>query len=378
MCTSLHREGKLIHWNDRQLLHLSSNDYLGIGSNLILQREFLHGILTPTDSSGGYLGSGGSRLLCGDLPAIQKAEEAWRRWVEKEQALLFPTGYQANVALFSILGELGVTVFLDEQCHASMWDGLRVGGTRFFRFRHNDIDHLASILSRYGKGCAQPVIATEGVFSMEGDSPPLSELCALKEDYDAFLIVDEAHALGVLGSEGKGASYEAGMLSHIDVVIGTGGKALGASGGVIAGPKWLIEAIVNRGRPFIFTTGIPPLLAEWHAWIIPRIQKMEQERAHVRHLTSLLMRELQSLCLPVRGGRGCIVSVVAGADRTAVEWAYGLREAGFFVHPIRPPTVPEGDARIRISVTAEMTTEDVRALAETCVQVMARGKRRSV
>ncbi|AEJ61105.1 aminotransferase class I and II [Spirochaeta thermophila DSM 6578] len=369
-CESLRQEGKYVFWNGQKLLHLSSNDYLGIGTDLALQHQFLSEQLNNAESAGRCLGEGGSRLLCGNTASIEKAEKTWCGWLGKEKALLFSSGYHANVALFSVLGELNATVFLDEECHASMFDGLRIGRTRFYRFRHNDPHHLENLLSRYGHKGEQAVIATEGIFSMEGDTPPLPALCELKNRFGALLVVDEAHALGVIGPQGRGAAAEEKLDTWVDVVIGTGGKALGASGGVVGGPQWLIEALINRGRSLIYTTGIPPLLAEWHAWIIPKIQAMEEQRIHATRLTSLLQSALQRKGIPVRGGKGCLLAAIAGPDPKAVEWAKHLRASGFFVHPIRPPTVPPGTSRIRFSITALMSQKDILHLADVCGTLM--------
>jgi 8-amino-7-oxononanoate synthase len=345
-----HRTHPLLH--GRPLLSFCSNDYLGLASHPSLARA----AASAAERSG--FGSGSARLVSGDFPEHRALEEQLAAFLGTEAALVFPTGYQTNLGVLTALASRGDLIVSDAANHASLIDGCRLSRAEIAIYPHRDLSAAETILKAAGSGHRRRLLVTESLFSMDGDVAPLAALADLARRHDAALIVDEAHALGVLGPGGRGLARAAGVTP--DVLIGTLGKALGGLGGFAAGTADLRSILVNRARTFIFTTASPaPLLAAAVAALQIATAPEGDERR--RTLAARIQQLEAALALPPSGTP--IIPFILGPDRLALAASAQLREAGLFVQAIRPPTVPEGTARLRITLSANHTAEEVAQLA---------------
>jgi len=354
--------GGIVERDGRRLLNLSSNDYLGLGSDEALLREFLHE--TPEallDERG--MTSSSSRLLTGTGPACAALEAEVGTLYGGRECTVFSSGYHANLGILTALGRKGDLFLSDKLNHASIIDGMRLSEAEHRRYRHGDLEHLEELLRAADGRPGRTFIVTESVFSMDGDLADLPALVRLKERYGATLIVDEAHAVGVFGERGRGLAEAAGVLDQVDVLVGTFGKALASVGAFAVTAPPLKEYFVNTVRPLIFSTALPPVVLSWSGLTLRRMQGMGRERAALAALGRRLREELAARGWST-GGDSQIVPVMAGEDDAAVALAATLQEAGFLVLPIRPPTVPPGTARVRLSLTAGLRWDDLRALPE--------------
>lgn len=294
-----------------------------------------------------------SRLLRGHHALWDEVESALAVWHGAEAVLMMTSGYAANEGLLSTVIEPGDWVATDELVHASIIDGLRLGRPQRFRFRHNALDHLEDGLrAAASRSNGERFIVTESLFSMDGDLAPLAGICAIAERYGAHVIVDEAHSTGCYGLGGAGCVDAAGLRSRVLATVHTGGKALGVTGAYVAGSRLLKEYLVNKCRHLIFTTALPPAVAEW--WLdVPARLSADNARRRKLHENAANFRAglLEHGVSP--GGTEYVVPVVLGDDGRAVAAAAGLQEQGFDVRAIRPPSVPPGTARLRISIHAD-------------------------
>jgi 8-amino-7-oxononanoate synthase len=344
----------------RALLNFASNDYLGLAAHPALQTAAVRAV----ERFGA--GSTASRLICGSLAPHHELEEALAAFKGTEAALSFSSGYATALGAITALVERDDVIALDRLAHASLVDAARLSGAKLRVFAHNDLNDLEAILQwaaarpRTGSRPARTLIVTESVFSMDGDGAPLRELVELKERYGAWLLVDEAHATGVYGPEGRGRIAESGLTDRVEVHLGTLGKALGASGGFICGSRVLIEYLVNRARSFLFSTAPPPAAAAAARAAVQLVQT-DEGRARRERLQAHL-RRLQAAPLPGWRVQGPIVPWNLGAEQQAVAAAEHLRARGIFVPAIRYPTVARGAARLRITVSAAHRPEDLDAL----------------
>jgi 8-amino-7-oxononanoate synthase len=359
-----HLEGELAALKDRgllrlppapepegaALLNLCSNDYLGYASD-----PWPAG---AADRSG----AGASRLVSGNVSAHESAEAALASWLGTEAALLFSSGYAANVGAVSALAGRGDVIVSDALNHASIIDGCRLSGAEVRVIPHLDLTATEAALAG-ARHARRRWVVTESYFSMDGDSPDLVRLRALCDRHDAGLILDEAHVLGVFGARGRGLSAEVGITP--DVLIGTAGKSLGLHGAFVAGSRALRLWLWNRARSFVFSTGVSPALATALIGRVERAAGDDAGRAHLGARGAQLRAGLAALGVAgVAGGRGPVLPWVVGSSEAAVALSRRLRERGVLVQAIRPPTVPNGTARLRITVHARLTSEDVeRALA---------------
>ena len=342
----------------RTLLNFSSNDYLGLANDPILKEAAIKAVKKFG------AGAGASRLICGSLAPFHELEEALADLKGTEAALGFSSGYATAIgAICALLGKEDVVV-LDKLVHACLVDAARLCGATIRVFAHNDLDDLADKLKWVGKNRPprkRVLIVTESIFSMDGDAAPLREMVALKEKYGAWLMVDEAHATGICGKDGRGLAAEPGMRRQVEIQMGTLGKALGASGGFSCGSRALIEVLVNRARRFIFSTAPVPAAAAAATAAVHFIQSAKGEvrrkmlRAGVAELQTAIKN--QPTKIP-----GAIVLIRIGDEKKAVEAAAALRAQGIFVPAIRYPTVARGAARLRVTVTAAHTSEDISQL----------------
>jgi 8-amino-7-oxononanoate synthase len=336
-----------------------SSDFLGLARNA----DVIDAVITATRDQGA--GSTSARLLGGDAPAHRVAEREAADWLAAEDALLFPTGYQANLGLLGALAGPGDLIVSDELAHASLIDGARLSRARVAVFRHNDVEHARSLLSG-GASARRRLIVTEGVFSMDGDVAPLAELAALAQDVGAHLIVDEAHATGLIGPEGAGAwaaaEAQGASPSALAARVVTGGKALGLAGAFVIGSSLLRDVLIHRARSFVFTTAPPPGLGAGLAEAMRCARQADGARDQVAALAQRLADRL-GLPKPAAG----IVPVPIGGSDEAMRLAAELRNDGLEVRAVRPPTVPRGSARLRITLHASNTADQVDRLAGVLV-----------
>ena len=353
------RDGKDIEVNGERLLNLSSNDYLGLGDD----NELLEGYGRRFRKSSHAMTSSSSRLLTGNHPLYDQLEKALAALYGRQSAMVFNSGYHANIGILPALCNRHDLVLSDRLNHASIIDGMKIAEAPYQRFRHCDYDHLEELLEGARGRYRQIFIVTESVFSMDGDLADLARLVALKEKYGAFLIVDEAHGVGVFGERGLGLSETAGMVPQIDIITGTFGKALASTGAYAVMSSVVREYLLNTMRSFIFTTALPPVILGWSLLTLERQASMFSERAALLRLAARLRNELVGRGFDVPG-ESHIVPVVTGGNDLAVALAARLKDAGFLCMPVRPPTVPEKGARIRISLRSTLSWEDIARIPE--------------
>ncbi len=344
-------------------IDFSSNDYLGLATDPRMKQAILEGV-----NSSSRIASTGSRLLSGHDEVWNALEHDFARWVGAEAALYFTSGYAANVGLLGALLRPEDIVFSDSANHASLIDGMRLAKSRRVIFPHFDLDFLEEELRRNGSANGARVIVVESIFSMEGDRAPLVDLAELADRYGAELIVDEAHAIGVRGLCGSGCVAEAGLSERVLATVHPCGKALAAAGAFVCGSENLRDFLINRARTFIFSTGLPPYFASQVAAGITLAQEAESERARLIELSACLRGTLRRNGFYIAGIDSQIVPVILGSNDAAVHFAENLRSRGFGVRAIRPPTVPQGSARLRLSLTAKQTENDLACLVAAMIQ----------
>jgi 8-amino-7-oxononanoate synthase len=402
-------QGPRVLYRGREFVNFSSNDYLALAGDPRLARA-------AAAAARRYgCGAGASPLVSGHLPPLQALERALARWEGTEAALVFSSGFAANLALVSSLAGQGDAVFSDARNHASLIDGCRLSRARTHVYRHADLNHLANLLRGEAGRARRRLIVTDTVFSMDGDLAPLAALFDLAERFDALLLIDEAHATGVLGPGGRGVSeLLPPEVRHSDrlIRVGTLSKALGAQGGFVCGPRRLVRWLVNHARPYIFSTALAPPVAAAARAALALVQQEPERRGRLLALAEQLREGLQGLCNellffgagtgraecePAQAGDGTtlrckaglqalgpdvgtsychIVPVIVGGAREAVALSARLEEHGLLVPAIRPPSVPVGAARLRISLTAGHTEADMEQLLAALREAGARRYRR--
>ena len=333
---------------------LGSNDYLGLAADPRLKQALLEAVAESP-----RVGATGSRLLSGNSAGWEMAEAEFVRFAGAEAALYFGSGYAANLGLLGALLRPGDLVFSDAANHASLIDGMRLAGARKIIYAHRDLDALESALRRYENDSAPKLIATESLFSMEGDRAPLPEILSLARRFGAEVIVDEAHAVGVLGAGGRGLVAELGAQNEVLAVVHTCGKALASAGAFVCSSATLKQYLVNRARTFIFSTAQPPYLARQVVAAMRLARGMEAERACLAGLAARLRRGLRAAGFSTGSSDSQIVPVILGEERAALACAAALQHSGFAVRAIRPPTVPAGSSRLRLSLTTRITQAEV-------------------
>ena len=337
------KDEKYIYYKGQKLLNLSSNNYLGFADNKNITEEFLN---YAGDKYS--FGSASARLLTGSLPVYKELEELISTIFNKERTLLFNSGYHANVGINSSIAGKGDVIFSDKLNHASIIDGMRLCDGKFFRYPHKNIQALEKLLIRERKNFNNAVIVSESVFSMDGDIADLQKLVELKEKYNCILILDEAHAFGVFGKNGLGVTETLGITDKVDLIVGTFGKAIGSMGAFVTGKKTLIEYLTNKARSFIFSTSLPPINIAFSKWIIEKKLPYTYEKR--KKMLSIGQKA---------GSESHIIPVVIGGNKETVDTCNVLYHNGFFTLPIRPPTVPEGTSRLRLSLTTDITEKEI-------------------
>lgn len=341
-------------------IDLSSNDYLNLSTHPLVTKRLIEGVMREG------CGSTGSRLLRGERACFTAVESRFARFKGAERALFFAAGYLANIAVLTTYPEEGDVVFSDERNHASLIDGVRLSRARRVVFPHNDVARLAQLLAESEQGGVRFVVV-ESLFSMDGDVAPLADLAAVCRSHSAVLIVDEAHAVGIYGGRGSGLIEATAIGDDECVSISTAGKALGVAGAFVAGPSWAIEYLVQRARPFVFSTAPPPALADALEASLTLVAEEPERRERVIARAAYLRARLRAAGIDVPAGVSQIIPILIGDNDRAVAVARQLQADGFDVRAIRPPTVPAGTARLRVSVNAalpERTLDDfVQAVA---------------
>lgn len=353
----IRHQGNRIEKKGQTMLNLSSNDYLGLAARHDLRDTFLDK-LRATDIP---FSSTSSRLLTGNFVAYTELEQLMSERFNREAALLFNSGYHANTGILPALADKQTLVLADKLIHASIIDGILLSGTPFQRYHHNDYEHLEQLLHKASPQYDLIIIATESIFSMDGDVADLNRLVALKQSYpNVWLYVDEAHAIGVRGHTGLGIAEEAGCIADIDLLVGTFGKALASMGAYLLCTQVIKEYLINTMRPLIFSTALPPVQIAWTHYLFEKLPSFSDERRQISQISRTLSEALKG-----RGGERSsshIIPWILGENEACIHQAEELQRKGFYCLPVRPPTVPKGTARIRFSLTASLSESEVTEL----------------
>ena len=337
--------------------NFASNDYLGISTKTELEQEFL-------SNTKSLLSSASARLLSGTSLEYKELEETVSQLFNKEAALIFNTGYQCNLGVISALIGKGDVVFSDKLNHASIIDGMQLSNGNFFRYKHFDYDNLEKLLEEKIGNYNRALIVSESIFSMDGDVADIDRLVELKKKYNCLLMIDEAHAFCCYGSTLAGAFYG----KDIDIITATFGKAVGSFGAFCASNTDIVTYLVNKARSFIFSTSIPPLNIAWSNWLLTEKRSyLEAQKAKLEELTSNVHSLLNNRGISTVSASH-IIPIIIGGNEETLRVSEKLRSLGYYIPAIRPPTVPIGSSRLRISLTADCKLQDF----ETIIQEIAR------
>lgn len=356
------QDGRNIQINQQSMLNLSSNDYLGLASNLHLREQFFDE--TPNEHR--IMSSSSSRLLTGNFPEYEQLENSLSDAFHGRAALLFNSGYHMNIGILPALSDSKTLILADKLVHASLIDGIRLSTAKYLRYRHNDLNHLIQLLQKYhvDESFDRIIVVTESIFSMDGDESDLSELVRIKQQFNkVMLYVDEAHAIGVRGEQGLGCAEQYDVIDEIDFLVGTFGKALASVGGYLMCHPIVREYLINAMRPLIFSTAQPPICMAWTHFIFQKALKLSTQRQHLHAISQSLQHTIQ------HKGFECpstshIVPVIIGDSQKTVEKAKELQHAGFYIMPVRPPTVPKNSSRLRICLNTQIDQTDLDQLVE--------------
>ncbi len=349
--------GRDIQINNRSMLNLSSNDYLGLAVDERIREEFFD--LTPISEQ--RMSSSSSRLLTGNFPEYEQLEQALSQLFENRSALLFNSGYHMNIGILPALCDSKTLILADKLVHASLIDGMRLSTAQYVRYRHNDLNHLDALLKKYqaDQTFERIIIVTESIFSMDGDEADLAALVALKKQYsNVMLYVDEAHAIGVRGKQGLGIVEQAGVIQEVDFIVGTFGKALASVGGYLICDPIIRDFLINKMRPLIFSTAQPPICMAWSNFILQKAVKMNDQREYLKALSHSLNIQIHAKNYDCPSSSQ-IVPVIVGDSIQTVALAHEMQKAGFYIMPVRPPTVPQGASRLRICLNTRIDQHDL-------------------
>ena len=350
------RYDKYVKIDNKEMLNLSSNDYLALSTKKDFIEEFMN------DIGKDYLFSSASaRLLSGTEKIYKDLETLLAQIFNKEKALIYNTGYQCNLGVISALNKKGDVVFSDKLNHASIIDGMRLSDGEFFRYNHLNYDHLEEILKKHRANFNNAIIVSESIFSMDGDVADISRLVELKQKYNCKLMIDEAHAFMAIEDEfGGGISKN----NNVDIVTATFGKALGSFGAFVVANNDIINQLINTSRSFIFSTAIPPINIAWTYWILTKKQEfITEQKLKLCKLTANVHAYFKNIGYQL-DSMSYIIPIILGESAKAEALCEQLQAMGFYVLPIRPPTVPVGTARLRISLTADITFEELRPMLD--------------
>ena len=349
-----------IEIDQQRMLNLSSNDYLGLAANTQLREQFFD----ETPNSQRWMSSSSSRLLTGNFPEYELLEQSLTHAFHGRAALLFNSGYHMNIGILPALADSKTLILADKLIHASMIDGIRLSTAKYMRYRHNDLAHLTQLLNRYHDDIEieRIIVVTESIFSMDGDETDLAALVLIKQQFaKVMLYVDEAHAIGVRGEQGLGCAEQYGVIDQIDFLVGTFGKALASIGGYLICHPIIRDYLINKMRPLIFSTAQPPICMAWTNFIFQQVLSLNHLRSHLAQMSQSLQQAVQAK------GFACpssshIVPVIVGDSTKTVEKSKALQQAGFYIMPVRPPTVPQHSSRLRISLNAQLQSAELEQL----------------
>ena len=341
----------------KSYLSFCSNDYLGLANH----QQLITALQQGAQQHG--VGAGAAHLVSGHSATHHQLENELAAFVSKPAALLFSTGYMANLGVVQALVSKGDTVFADKFNHASLNDAMQLSRAAVKRYRHNDIAQLALLLEQATSG--RKLVITDAVFSMDGDLAPLPELLVLCEQHDAWLLIDDAHGFGVLGEQGRGSLAHFGIASKRVIYMATLGKAAGVFGAFVAAEQVVIDTLINHARSYVYTTATPPALASALLESLGLIANGDELRGHLQRLIAQLRSGLRSLPWSAMPSATAIQPLLVGGNQAALNLSAGLRERGIWVAAIRPPTVPQGTARLRITLSAAHREADVTRLIES-------------
>jgi len=359
-------QGAMISIGGKKFLNFSSNDYLGFANNEELKQYMVEAI----NEYG--IGAASSQLIAGHIEPHERLEKKLASFFNKKAALVFSSGYHANLAIASALINKNTIIFQDKLNHASLVDAALLSKGKLVRYRHNDLMRLHSLLEKY-KG-NELIVMTDGVFSMDGDRAPLKHLTKLCRAYNALLIVDDAHGIGVLGENGAGLVEETGLEKKVDLLIGTFGKSFGAAGAFIVGSETIIEAFIQKARTYIYTTALLPSLAATITHTLNMIKESNNLRLHIKELVvdyRMLMKKAGILAREFDNEFDShIQPLIVGDANDTILLSDELYKKNILVPAIRPPTVPKDTSRLRISITAAHTKKDISLLVKTISNIL--------
>ena len=336
-----------------EYVNFASNDYLGVSTKLDLEKEFLK-------TQEHLLSSASARLLTGSSPEYNELEHTVSKIFNKDAALIFNTGYQCNLGVISTIIGRGDVVFSDKLNHASIIDGMQLSQGEFYRYKHFDYECLERLLKEKRGNYKRALIVSESVFSMDGDVADIDRLVELKNKYDCLLMIDEAHAFCAYGDTLAGASYG----KDVDIITATFGKAVGSFGAFCVSNETIISYLINKARSFIFSTSIPPLNIAWSNWLLNEKRAyLEIQKAKLQTLTNDVHKLLDSRGIETVS-KSHIIPIIIGSNDDTIKIAEKLKAEGYYIPAIRPPTVPEGTSRLRISLTADCKLDDFKRVLE--------------
>ena len=357
--------GRLLTFDGVEYINFSSNDYLGLADHDVIKKAYINGIEQYGSSSCS------SSLITGYTKAHQQLEENLANWLNADRCLLFSSGFSANCGVLNTLGQdSNVGFYLDKLAHASLIDGAFNSKAKAKRFRHNDVDHLDKQLKN--TACTSNLVVTEGVYSMDGDCAPLTEIKNATDSNDAWLYIDDAHGIGVLGEDGSGTANDQRLVIDNKVIqMATFGKAIATNGAVVAGNEELIEYFINRNREYIYSTAISPALAQATNASIELCKVDNWRREKIQKLTKLFKSKLDN-SIEVTPTQSSIIGVIVGSEIDTLYCAQHLKTLGFWLTAIRPPTVESGKSRLRVTITSNHNDIDISKLAESINEVIGK------
>jgi glycine C-acetyltransferase len=355
-------QGPRIMLDGREVVLLCSNNYLGLANHPALKEAAIRAI----EQYG--VGSGASRLVSGTMELHEALERRIAAFKGTERALVFNSGYAANTGVLPALAERGDVIFCDRLNHASIVDGCLLSRARLVRYPHKDMASLRRLLSEH-EGNGRRIIVTDGVFSMDGDLAPLSEIVAIKDEFGALLMVDDAHGTGVLGASGKGVAEHFNLMSGVDIHMGTMGKALGCFGAYVAASGEIIDCLVNRARSFIFSTSLPPAVIASSLAALEMVDSPEGAslRRRLAKHSDFMRESFRAAGFDTLESETQIVPLMVGGTVQTMEFSSALLDAGLYIQGIRPPTVPSGGSRLRCTLMATHREDDLERAVETIV-----------
>lgn len=357
--SSYQQQGRFIRIGDKSMLNLASNDYLGLATDLELRTEFFDTL----DLNQARFSSSSSRLLTGNFEQYEQLEHSLSQAFGRA-ALLFNSGYHMNIGILPALCDSKTIILADKLVHASMIDGMRLSTAQYVRYRHNDLQHLQQLLQKYQQDeqVERIIVVTESIFSMDGDETDLAALVRLKQRFDkTMLYVDDAHAIGVRGARGLGCAEQYGVLEQIDLLVGTFGKALASVGGYILCDPIIREYLINKMRPLMFSTALPPISVAWTNFMFHKVLIMQAQRQHLAEMSQYVQQAVFAKGF-VSPSSSHIIPIIVGESQAAIAKVQQLQQQGFYAMPVRPPTVPQHSSRLRICLTTLLRKTELQQL----------------